>query len=117
MLFLLDANMPYSAKKLLENPHKAYHVRDLNLQNAEDSDIISWAKQHKAALVTRDFDFANIVNFPPRLYFGIIVLKIPYFYAALDIKRVLNNFLRNVDFTSIPEATIIVEETRLRIKK
>lgn len=117
MLFLLDANMPYSAKGLFGKPHEAFHVRDINLQNAQDNDVILWAKQQKAALVTRDFDFANILNFPPKLYFGIIVLKIPYFYTALDIKRVLRNFLIKIDFASIPNSTIIAEEARFRIKK
>jgi hypothetical protein len=109
--------MPYSAKDLFEKLHEIFHVRDLNLQHAEDIDIITWAKQHKAALITRDFDLANILNFPPKLYFGIIVLKIPYFYTAFDIKRVLDNFLHNIDFPSIPKSTIIVEETRFRIKR
>ena len=117
MLFLLDANMPYSAKELFEKPHEVFHVRDLGLQDAQDLDIAEWAKQNKAALVTRDFDLANILNFPPKLYFGIIVLKIPYFYTASDIKRVLNNFLQNIDFSSIPKSTIIVEETRFRTKR
>ena len=117
MLFLLDANIPYSAKELFKDPHEVLHVRDLNLQDAQDLDIAAWAKQNKAALITRDFDLANILNFPPKLYFGIIVLKIPYFYTASDIKRVLNNFLQNIDFSSIPQSTIIVEETRFRIKK
>lgn len=117
MLFLLDANMPYSAKGLFENPHEAFHVRDIDLQNAQDNDIILWAKQHKAALVTRDFDFANILNFPPKDNAGIIVLKIPYFYTALDIKRALKNFLMKIDFASIPQSTIIAEEARFRIKR
>ncbi len=109
--------MPYSAKDLFEKPHEAFHVRDLDIQDSEDIDIISWAKQRKAALITRDFDFANILNFPPKDNAGIIVLKIPYFYTASDIKRVLNNFLQNIDFLTIPKSTIIVEETRFRIKK
>jgi len=109
--------MPYSAKNLFEKPHEAFHVRDLGLQDAQDLDIASWAKQHKAALITRDFDLANILNFPPKLYFGIIVLKIPYFYTASDIKRVLANFLHNIEFSSVPQSTIIVEETRFRTKR
>lgn len=109
--------MPYSAKDLFGKPHKVFHVKDINLQNAQDNDIISWAKQHKAALVTRDFDFANILNFPPKSNAGIIVLKVPYFYTASDIKRVLNNFLKKIDFAFIPSSIIIAEETRFRIKK
>ncbi len=117
MLFLLDANMPYSAKSCFANPHKVFHVRDIHLQNAQDNDIILWARQHKAVLITRDFDFANILNFPPKNNIGIIVLKIPYFYTASDIKRVLSNFLKRIDVSSIPNSTIIAEETRFRIKK
>jgi predicted nuclease of predicted toxin-antitoxin system len=117
MRFLLDANMPYSAKNLFLDPHSASHVRDIGLQDATDEDIIFWARKHKAVLVTRDFDFANILNFPPGENNGIIVLKIPNFYTASDIKRVLENFLKKVEFSSIPKSTIIVEETRFRIKR
>lgn len=117
MLFLLDANMPYSAKSLFASPHEVFHVRDVSLQNARDNDIILWAKEHNAALITCDFDFANILNFPPKNHTGIIVLKIPYFYIASDIKRVLSNFLKKIDTASIPNSTIIAEETRFRIKK
>ncbi len=109
--------MPYSAKNLFGKPHEALHVKDINLQSAQDNDIISWAKQHNAALITRDFDFANILNFPPQKNAGIIILKIPYFYTASDIKRVLNNFLKKMDISSISNSTIIAEETRFRIKK
>jgi len=70
MLFLLDANMPYSAKELFGDPHEVLHVRDLRMQDAQDLDIAAWAKQHKSALITRDFDFANKLNFPPELYFA-----------------------------------------------
>ncbi len=116
MLYLLDANIPYSAKELFSKPHEVLHVQDLNLQQEEDTVIIAWAKKNKAALISRDFDFANILNFPPKEYFGIIILKIPPFYAAEDIKRVLKNFLSNVDLASIPKSTIIVEETRWRTR-
>jgi len=117
MKFLLDANIPYSAREIFGENHNALHVRDLNLQNASDKEIIDWAKQNKAALISRDFDFANILNFPPKDYSGIIILKIPSFYTAFEIKRVLRNFIEEINSSLIPKSTIIVEETRFRIKK
>lgn len=117
MKFLLDANIPYSAKELFGAEHEAFHVRNLNLQNADDTEIIGWAKENEAALISRDFDFANILNFPPAEYFGIVILKIPFFYNAEDINRVISNFLKEVDFSDIPRSTIIAEETRFRIRK
>lgn len=117
MLFLLDANLPYSAKEVFPKKHKVLHVRDLGIDTAADEKIIAWAKKNKAALVARDFDFANILNFPPSRYFGIIVLKVPYFYTASAIKRVLRNFILTINEKQIPKSTIIVEETRFRIRK
>lgn len=117
MLFLLDANIPYSAKDLFPKDYQIVHVRDISLSTASDNEIILWAKKHKATLVTRDFDFANIINFPPADYFGIIVLKMPSFYTAEQIKKILTNFLANIKKELIPQSTIIAEETRFRIRK
>jgi|SRR3989338_10927102 len=117
MKFLLDANIPYSAKEIFKEQNEVAHVRDFNLQSASDEEIITWAKQNKAVLISRDFDFANILNFPPKEYFGIIVLKIPFFYTATDIKRVLENFLEKAEVSSLPKSTTIVEETRFRTKR
>jgi len=117
MKFLLDANIPYSAREIFGKNHNALHVKDLKLQNASDKEIIDWAKQNKAALISRDFDFANILNFPPKDYSGIIILKTPSFYTAFEIKRVLKNFIEEINSSLIPKSTIIVEETRFRIKK
>jgi len=117
MLFLIDANIPYSAKEIFPKRYKVIHVRDINLANASDEKVIGWARSNKAVLITRDFDFANILNFPPAKYFGILVLKIPSFYSASDIKRVLLNFIAKIDKITITKSTIIVEETRFRIKR
>ena len=117
MKFLLDANIPYSAKEIFSKNDSVWHVRDIDLDQATDEDIINWAKKNKAGLITRDFDFANILNFPPSDYFGIMILKIPSFYTAIDIKRVLKNFLTRIDKKLISSSTIIVEEHRDRIKK
>ena len=117
MLFLLDANIPYSAKEIFPKHHKVVHARDIDLVNASDEKVIGWSKSNKAVFVTRDFDFANILNFPPGKYFGILVLKIPSFYSATDIKRVLLNFITQIDEIKITKSTVIVEETRFRIKR
>lgn len=117
MKFLLDANIPYSAKEIFPDKDSVLHVDDIGLAQSTDEEIISWAKKNKAGLVTRDFDFANILNFPPNNYFGILILKIPSFYTATDIKRVLKKFLSRIDKKLIPKSTIIIEEHRDRIKK
>ncbi len=117
MKFLLDANIPYSLKEVFPTGYNVFHVRDLNLANAQDQEIADWAKKNKAVIVSRDLDFANINIFPPENYYGIVILRLPYFYNAQSIKRVFLNFISKIEKSEIPKSTIIVEEGRLRIKK
>jgi len=78
MRFLVDANLPRSATELLHRlGHVAVDVRDIGLRAAADSVIAAHAQSNRLTLVTRDFDFADIRNYPPVDYAGIIVLKLP----------------------------------------
>ena len=116
MAFLLDANIPYSAKEVFPKNTRVSHVRDIGLDRASDEEIIKWAKRKQAVLVTRDFDFANILHFPPKQYSGIVILKVPYFYSGEAIKRVLADFLSNTDEKSLAGHVVVVEEGRFRIR-
>ena len=117
MRFLLDANIPYSAKEAFPARHTAIHVRDIGLHRAADEVVIGWAKRHRAVLVTRDLDFANILRFPPQRYAGIMVLRLPHFYEATRIKRVLGEFLFKAREADFRKSVIIVEDGRFRIRK
>ena len=66
MRFLIDANMPRSAAELLKHyNHEALDVRDIGMGAAADSDIAIYAQQNWVAIVTRDFEFADIRSYPP----------------------------------------------------
>jgi hypothetical protein len=43
-------------------------------------------------LVTRDFDFADIPNYPPSLYQGIVVLKLQEDATAKQVAALLASF-------------------------
>lgn len=43
MKFLLDANIPYSAKLVFRRPYAAAHVRDIGLADAADNEILKRA--------------------------------------------------------------------------
>jgi len=42
----------------------------------DDNTVISLAKEKKAVLLTRDFDSANMILYPPKDYFGIVAFEI-----------------------------------------
>jgi len=68
-------------------------VRDIGLRHADDSEIASYAQREQQCLVTGDFDFADIRNYPPQRYAGIVVLVIPPTVTATSITRLLDSFL------------------------
>ena len=117
MRFILDANIPYSAKKIFRKSDSALHVRDIGLANAADDDILKRAVATGAILVTRDLDFANIVVYPPETHRGVIALRLPPHFTALQIVRVLKQFLARVDRKVLPAALTIVEEGQYRVRR
>ena len=78
MRFLVDASLPHSGTALLQQMgHEVVDVRDIGMRSATDGIIAAHARCNGQTLVTRDFDFADIRNYPPADYAGILVLQLP----------------------------------------
>jgi predicted nuclease of predicted toxin-antitoxin system len=118
MLFLVDANLPRSTVLLLRRfGHTADHVRDIGMGGAPDSEIAARARQTMAVLMTRDIDFADIRNYPPDRYFGIVVLRMPDDAVAADILRLTERFLKETDLLGrVPQHLVILESNRVRFR-
>jgi hypothetical protein len=90
--FLIDANMPRSSGEALRRwGHEALDVRDIGLGGAADADIARHARENGLAIVTRDFDFADIRNYPPADYQGLVVLELPDDAVATEIVTLLES--------------------------
>lgn len=78
MRFLVDADLPRRTGTLLRvYGHEAVDVRDVGLSHATDPAIAAYAQAQGACLITGDFSFADIRNYPPADYSGLIVLGLP----------------------------------------
>lgn len=119
MQFLIDEDLPRSTGNLLRRyGHEAIDVRDIGLRGAKDSQIASYAQSRGLCLVTGDFDFSDIRNYPPAQYAGLVVLSIPRDAAALFILNLLEGFLKQSKLVSeLPGKLAIVEPGRIRIRK
>jgi uncharacterized protein (DUF433 family)/predicted nuclease of predicted toxin-antitoxin system len=94
MRFLIDANMPRCALQVIQQRgSEALSLRDMGLANIPDALVAELAKRNTAVLLTRDFDFADIRNYPPAEFPGIIVLDLPDDAVAPQICAVLEAFL------------------------
>jgi predicted nuclease of predicted toxin-antitoxin system len=116
MRFLLDANMPRRAvSEIIALGHEAEHVRDIGFADASDEKIADHAKRNRLILITRDYDFADIRNYPPAQYSGIIVLNVPDTAKADFIVETLLLFLNEPDLlNTLPGRLAIVQPGRLR---
>lgn len=118
MRFLIDANMPRSTAELLKRyGHEAVDVRDIGMGGATDSEIAAYAQGNRLALLTRDFDFADIRNYSPGEYAGILVLELPEDAVAKSVLRVIEFFVANKELLELlPGRLAIVQPTRVRLR-
>ena len=94
MRFLIDANLPRTVIAVVRSlGHHAEFARDIGLGSAADDQIAKHALHYRAALLTRDLDFADIRRYPPDQYSGIVVLRLPDTAVAEEIAAVLKRFL------------------------
>ena len=118
MRFLVDASVPRSAAPALQQMgHDALDVRDAGMRSATDAVIAAHAKSAGLALVTRDFGFADIRNYPPTEYAGIVVLQLSDDATALRVVELLEAFARREDrLAHLPGRLAIVEVWRVRFR-
>ena len=118
MRFLVDANVPRSAVAIIiRHGHTAEFVRDTPLADALDTQIAARARSTGAALLTRDVDFADIRNYPPADYPGILVLRLPDDSDAAAIVNALDRFLKQAALAGqLPGHLVILEADRVRFR-
>lgn len=119
MKFLIDEDLPRSTGDLLRRyGHEAIDVRDIGLRGVKDSHIASYAQNQGLCLVTGDFDFADIRNYPPAQYAGLIILGLPRDATTIFILNLLEGLLKQDKLVSeLSGKLAIVEPGHIRIRK
>jgi hypothetical protein len=75
---LVDASMPRPTAALIASyGHAATDVRDIGMATASDPRIAAHAQANGLSLLSRDQDFANVLDYPPDQYQGIVVIEAP----------------------------------------
>ena len=118
MRFLIDADLPYSLEQLIvTHGHVALHASAAGLGGASDEVIAGFARSEKFAILTGDFDFADIRNYPPADYYGIAVLVLTPRMVSADIHALVRSFLDRQDVVNMFEGKLaIVESGRVRLR-
>lgn len=116
--FLVDADLPRTCVDVIKkHGSDAIHVDDVRLGTASDAEIAEHAKANGYALVTGDFGFGDIRNYPPAQYAGIVVFQFPNTWTAAEIVGLVDSFFAQRDVVdSIGGKLAIVEERRVRLR-
>lgn len=115
MDFKIDENLPDELSDLLkERGHAACTVLEQKLGGRPDTEIIDVCLGEKRALITLDWDFSDIRQYPPEKYAGIILLK-PQSQSKTRILSLLKQCMPLLDAEPITGQLLILEPGRLRI--
>lgn len=118
MRFIIDADMPRRVVELVvSHGHEALDVRDIGLGSADDRQIADHARNHGLCLITCDFGFADIRNYPPIDYSGLVVLQLPK-NATGDAKlAIVETLLRQPSIMArLPGRLAIVAAKGIRLR-
>ena len=116
MKFKLDENIGRRGLELLRAAgHDAMTVREEGLAGADDSKVFAAAVLEGRALVTLDYDFAQILRYPPEKTAGIVVLELAGRASLQSLIDRLRALLANLETHSLAGRLWIVEPTRIRI--
>ena len=92
-------------------------VRDVGLAAASDSEIARRARDEHRCLVTGDFGFADVRNYVPESYAGIMVLCLPAGATARSILQLIEDVMQQPEILALLEGRLaIVEPGRLRLR-
>ncbi|MFP4151103.1 MAG: DUF5615 family PIN-like protein [Candidatus Aenigmatarchaeota archaeon] len=115
MKFFFDENMPLSSAEALSDlGHEVEHVRTAGMCGADDEEIAEYAKEEKAVLVTKDKEFGNILLYPKGSHYGLVIVRLPYSYAAEKITGHLEQFVRGIDLEELVGYITVLELGRYR---
>lgn len=119
MKFLIDASLPPSmVDAFIAEAHEAVHADDLGLGHAADSEIGDAARASQRAVVTRDFDFADVRNYRPPDYYGIVVLTIPKHRGSTYMRYLLAKLFEYVrSGGEIEGKLLILDADRIRVRE
>ena len=120
LLFLSDQCVPAEISDILiRNCHRVTLLREVLPIRSPDSDVIAKAQSLGAILLSLNGDFADIVDYPPAEFCGIVAIQLKSHPEAIPslMGRLINFLIENPEQDFYRGKLIIVEPHRIRIRQ
>src|SRR3989344_9062456 len=119
MRFLLDENLPFSLSEFLEEKgFEVEHVKKIiSLRGSSDKKIAEYARKRESVLITKDVEFGSIILYPKTSHYGLIVLRLPYYYTAEQIVKTIKEFFDIIEVNELISARIVLELGKYRRRR
>lgn len=117
MKFLLDQNLSPDLVELLEQVgHAASHVRELDLSEAPDNEVLAETRRQGAVLVTADTDFGELLAHSNAGEPSVILLRRQEGRRAAEVAGLI---LANLDAVAVDldaGAFVVLDQDRVRVR-
>ena len=120
LAFLSDQCVPAEISNILvRNGHRVTLLRDVLPISSSDSDVIAKAQSSEAILVSLNGDFADIVDYPPSKFAGIVAIQLKNHPETIPslMGRLINFLIENPEQDFYRGKLFLVEPDRIRIRQ
>jgi predicted nuclease of predicted toxin-antitoxin system len=112
----LDENLGRRCIDLLTDAgHDVATVAGQSMTSVDDRSLIETCRSEDRALVTLDLDFSNPLTFPPQLYAGIAVLRLPSQPSYSSLVAIVRTLIDALTREELKGRLWSVEGNRIRI--
>jgi predicted nuclease of predicted toxin-antitoxin system len=116
-MILLDNCVPRRYVGILQALNHRVEVSiDHIPSDAPDADVIALAQKLDAVLISVDMDFANILQYPPQNYNGIVVLRYQP-DEEVKIDTALTRLLMDLTLVELRGTLVVVTPGKYRIRR
>ena len=104
------------AEGLRQGGHDAVHVRDFDLQQADDAEVFLFAANEERVLVSADTDFGNLLALRQQTKPSVILFRRTSHRRPADQVSLILNTLANLADSLEQGCIAVLEETRVRVR-
>lgn len=117
MKFKIDENLPFEIAELFRAVgFDATTVLEQTLGGEADQTLAVICRIEQRVLVTLDVDFADIRTYPPRLYAGLLVLRVKHQDKPF-LLSLFPRILKQLQQEPVTGKLWIVDEQRIRVRE